>query len=92
MKVKICGMKFNTAEVATLKPDYLGFIFYSGSPRNFTDKVPELPKTIQKVGVFVDAPMEFTIEKAKRFRLDIIQLHGDESPSYCKELKKKRID
>ena len=32
MKLKVCGMKYNTAEVANLQPDYLGFIFYKKSP------------------------------------------------------------
>lgn len=87
MKLKICGMKYNTAEVATLQPDYLGFIFYDKSPRNFEGVIPELPKSIKKVGVFVDETVDVIIQKIKKFGLDAIQLHGNESPDYCKELK-----
>ena len=85
---KICGMKYNTAEVATLQPDYLGFIFYDKSPRNFEGVIPELPKSIKKVGVFVDETVDVIIQKIKKFELDAIQLHGNESPDYCKELRK----
>jgi phosphoribosylanthranilate isomerase len=89
MKIKVCGMKYNTAEVAALAPDYLGFIFYEGSKRNYTGEVPKLPKTIQKVGVFVDAPLDFVLKKIATFQLDVVQLHGDESALYCNDLKKR---
>ena len=88
MKIKICGMKYNTAEVAALQPDYLGFIFYDKSPRNFEGAIPELPKSIKKVGVFVDEAIDVIIQKIKKFGLDAIQLHGNESPDYCKLLKR----
>ncbi len=46
-------------QVAALQPDYLGFIFYEKSARNFDSKnIPKLPKSIKKVGVFVDADLE----------------------------------
>lgn len=88
MKIKICGMKYNTAEVAALQPDYLGFIFYDKSPRNFEGVIPDLPKSIKKVGVFVDETIDVIIQKIKKFGLDAIQLHGNESPDYCKILKR----
>lgn len=88
MKIKICGMKYNTAEVAALQPDYLGFIFYDKSPRNFEGAIPELPKSIKKVSVFVDEAIDVIIQKIKKFGLDAIQLHGNESPDYCKLLKR----
>ena len=88
MKLKICGMKYNTAEVATLQPDYLGFIFYDKSPRNFAGTIPELPNDIKKVGVFVDEDIDVIIQKIEKYGLDAIQLHGKESPDYCRELKK----
>ncbi len=87
MKLKICGMHHNIAEVAALQPDYLGFIFYKGSKRNYTgEEIPDLPG-IKKVGVFVDASIEEVIDKTRKFRLDVIQLHGDESTEFCKNLK-----
>ncbi len=88
MKLKICGMKYNTSEVAKLQPDYLGFIFYDKSPRNFEGDIPDLPKTIKKVGVFVDEAIDMILQKIEKFDLDAIQLHGNESPDYCRELKK----
>lgn len=88
MKLKICGMKYNTAEVAKLQPDYLGFIFYDKSPRNFEGVIPEFPKTIKKVGVFVDEAIDVIIRKIEKYELDAIQLHGNESPDYCKVLRR----
>lgn len=87
IKLKVCGMKHNTLEVASLQPDYLGFIFYDKSPRNFTGSIPVLPKDIKKVGVFVNATIDTVIENINTFQLDVVQLHGDESPEYCKRLK-----
>ena len=85
MKLKVCGMKYqeNIAEVAHLQPDYLGFIFYEKSPRFFDGIIPNLPKSIKKVGVFVNASIETIVEKVKKYNLDAIQLHGKESPDFC---------
>ena len=89
MKLKVCGMHHNTLEVASLKPDYLGFIFWEGSSRNYTQAgIPELPGGITRVGVFVDASLEFVLEKAGEFELGAVQLHGKESPEYCRDLGK----
>ncbi len=77
----------NIEAVAALKPDYLGFIFYEKSKRNFEGIVPKLPKSIKKVGVFVNATMDEVIEKIKKFDLQAVQLHGDESVAFCKELR-----
>ncbi len=89
MKLKVCGMKYeeNITVVADLKPDYLGFIFYEKSPRNFEEDISELPDTIKKTGVFVDASINFIIEKVVKFGFNAIQLHGNESPEYCQELR-----
>ena len=86
-------MKFNTAEVAKLQPDYLGFIFYENSLRNFEDLIPKLPDEIKKVGVFVDEKVEVIVAKIEKHKLDAIQLHGHESPETCRLLKstKKEI-
>ncbi|TVZ23828.1 phosphoribosylanthranilate isomerase [Dokdonia sp. Hel_I_63] len=88
MKIKICGMKYNTQEVAALQPDYLGFIFYEKSKRDFGDlEIPELPEGIDRVGVFVDADIAFAKAKIIQHNLNVIQLHGSESPEYIKELQ-----
>ena len=81
-------MKYNPVEVSQLRPDYMGFIFYDKSPRNFTDNgIPSLPEGIKKVGVFVKAEIDFIIEKCKKLGLDVIQLHGEETADYCTDLK-----
>lgn len=77
----------NINQVATLQPDYLGFIFYKKSTRFFDGIIPELPKSIKKVGVFVDASLKFILDKIETHQLDIIQLHGQETPEFCKELR-----
>ncbi|WP_435414671.1 phosphoribosylanthranilate isomerase [Polaribacter aestuariivivens] len=89
MKLKVCGMKFteNIQQVAALQPDYLGFIFYEKSKRNFEGIIPELPKSIKKTGVFVNEYKEIVISLVEEYGLDAIQLHGDESVEYVTDLK-----
>lgn len=89
MKLKVCGMKYpdNIKKVAALQPDYLGFIFYEKSPRNFDTEIPKTSTNIKKVGVFVDASIEFILEKIDHFNFNAIQLHGNEPSEYCKQLK-----
>ncbi len=77
----------NIHEVTELKPDYLGFIFYEKSPRYFTEKIQELTSEIQKVGVFVNASMHEILSKMKEYNLQLVQLHGNESPEFCEILK-----
>lgn len=91
VKLKICGMKEteNITEISTLQPDYLGFIFWEKSKRNMTlDAIPELPETIKKVGVFVDASIQEIAAKINQYQLDVIQLHGNESVIFCRNVKK----
>ncbi|WP_299801137.1 phosphoribosylanthranilate isomerase [uncultured Maribacter sp.] len=86
MKLKICGMKLNTTEVAQLRPDYLGFIFWEPSSRFFEGEIPELPHTINKVGVFVDAEIDYIINTVQKYQLQGLQLHGHETPDYCTKI------
>lgn len=95
IKLKICGMKYseNIQEIAVLKPDYLGFIFWDKSIRKFDLKeLPKLDSDIKKVGVFVDASLEEIQNKIKTFQLDVIQLHGKESVDYCANLKNEKVE
>ena len=92
MKLKVCGMKHNTLEVAALQPDYLGFIFHEDSPRNFDNDIPKLPENIKKVGVFVDKTVEFIAGQIEKHQLDAVQLHGHESPEVCKLLKSANVE
>lgn len=89
MKLKVCGMKYleNIQEVAVLQPDYLGFIFYDKSKRNFDGIIPELPKSIKKTGVFVNASIDEVVSKINQYGLQAVQLHGDETVVYIEELK-----
>ena len=91
MKLKVCGMKFteNIQQVANLQPDYLGFIFFEKSKRNFEGIIPEFSNSIKKTGVFVNEYIEIVISLVEEYRLDAIQLHGDESVEYIVNLKKQ---
>ncbi|GLB52121.1 N-(5'-phosphoribosyl)anthranilate isomerase [Neptunitalea chrysea] len=90
MKLKICGMKYkeNIIEVANLQPDYMGFIFYEKSPRYVSDSLPELPKAIIKTGVFVNSSLEYITRVITQYNLKALQLHGNESVTFCEQLKK----
>lgn len=93
-KIKVCGMTdpANVEEVGRLKPDYMGFIFYSRSLR-FVGHTPDpelftaVPGDVKKVAVFVNEYYERMIELTVRHGIDHIQLHGMESPETCKSLK-----
>jgi len=81
----------NIDVISKLKPDYLGLIFWQKSSRFFEGILPELPKSIQKVGVFVNASFEEISSKVAQYELDLVQLHGNESISFCEQLKLKKI-
>ncbi|CAN5385795.1 phosphoribosylanthranilate isomerase [soil metagenome] len=91
--IKVCGMrdKENIESLSSLKPDYLGLIFYPGSKRyvgeNYdAENILNLPSQIKKVGVFVNSSQEEILKKAGKYQLDFLQLHGDESAEFCKKL------
>ncbi|MFV0540991.1 MAG: phosphoribosylanthranilate isomerase [Aestuariibaculum sp.] len=94
LKFKICGMKYpeNIQAVTNLLPDYIGFIFYKRSARYFDGIIPELPKNIKKTGVFVDENIETVSKKIEQYGLQAVQLHGNESVKYCKDLQKQNIE
>ena len=91
MKLKICGMKYpkNILEVGTLLPDYMGFIFWEKSTRYFDGIFPLLPKSIKKVGIFVNEKEQEILIKIKKYDLQAVQLHGNESVEFCVNLKNK---
>lgn len=82
----------NIQEVAAIQPDYLGFIFYPKSPRNFEGAIPVVDENIKKTGVFVDASIAFVVEKVKQYGFKAVQLHGSESVAYCQELNSHDLD
>jgi len=89
MKLKICGMKYpdNILEVGSLLPDYMGFICWEKSARYFDGELPNLPQSIKKTGVFVNASQEDIQAKISQYDLQAVQLHGNESVAFCQELK-----
>ena len=93
MMIKVCGMRDekNIRDVEALGVDWMGFIFLPKSSRYVNQKPSYLPVKTQRVGVFVNEDIEKVIQTAKEFSLDIIQLHGNESPAYIKQLKGYRI-
>ncbi|MEW6041350.1 MAG: phosphoribosylanthranilate isomerase [Elusimicrobiota bacterium] len=94
VKIKICGItNFEDAlNAAGLGADYAGFIFSKKSVRNISIKnaseiIKKLPVSVKTVGVFVDENVENIIKTIKKCSLNLIQLHGNESLEYCKNLK-----
>ena len=89
----------NIRQVATLGVDWMGFIFYSRSPRSISGEqaYADLQNfqfsifnfQLKRVGVFVNASPEEIMEIALCFKLDYLQLHGDESPEFCHTLQKR---
>jgi phosphoribosylanthranilate isomerase len=82
----------NLKQIAALQPDYLGFIFYEGSKRYCEGHITpqllaELPASIKKVGVFVNEATDVVLATVHKFKLDVVQLHGRETPKQCQELK-----
>ena len=91
MIVKVCGMREaeNMLAVAAGDIQWMGFIFYPKSARYYTAQAMVLPDRIRRVGVFVNAPIEEMLRKMAQYRLDYLQLHGDESPDVCRALSGK---
>ena len=89
MKLKVCGMRSpdNIMALSQLAPDYMGFIFWEHSKRFITSPTPDLPASIKKTGVFVDAALTYIQDIAKHHQLQALQLHGDESPDFCQKLQ-----
>lgn len=96
-KLKVCGMRDaeNIMQLAALKPEYIGLIFYTKSPRYVGENFalpPTFPSSIKKVGVFVNEPTSAIIKIVADLDLQAVQLHGDESVTQCKELRKLGIE
>ena len=93
MKIKVCGITGadQLKELDELDIDYAGMIFYERSPRYVLNKlksrdVQNLKLSIKKVGIFVNASEEDIMSQIELYGLDIVQLHGDETPSFCKHV------
>lgn len=79
----------NIRTVAALRPDFLGFIEYSRSPRFVGEgfRTPELATSISRVGVFVNESVEVIEQRMAASGYDTVQLHGDETPDFCAQLR-----
>ena len=92
MRIKVCGMTQieQVDKLADLGVAFAGFIFYPKSPRyvfkHMTTTQIRKENNINKVGVFVNAPVEEVLHMVDECRLHMVQLHGDESPRYCEKI------
>lgn len=96
--VKICGITNLEDALAAVGAgaDALGFNFYTRSPRYISpadarELIDQLPSSVIKVGVFVNEKLQTVQRIAGEANLSAVQLHGDESPEYCSELKGRYV-
>ena len=110
MIIKVCGMRDpeNIREVTALGVDWIGLIFFAGSPRRIMDneqwaignggkrhsncQLPTINCPVKKVGVFVNASFEELTKTAEIFHLDYLQLHGNETPDDCHTRRSRTND
>jgi phosphoribosylanthranilate isomerase len=95
-KVKICGITcLEDAELAVeLGAWALGMIFYEGSPRRCSLAeaqriVARLRRRVELCGVYVNAPLTEVVATTEALGLSMLQLHGDEGPSFCAEARRR---
>ena len=95
-EIKICGIndKNSMLEAVSSEVDYIGFVFYNKSPRNLTLSLAKSLVTFRNkkskiVALTVNAKDEFISEIKENISPDYFQLHGDETPERCKEIKSK---
>ena len=93
VKVKICGITDlrDGLKAYEMGADFAGFVFFENSPRKIESEharviIEDMPKDIQKVGLFLDQDLQEVRDTAKKCHLDFVQLHGSESPDYCRGL------
>lgn len=93
MNIKVCGITTlkQLQQLDGLDIDFAGLVFYKQSPRFVGEKmlkeeIADSDLDIKKVGVFVNAPFEEIMETVEGYGLDIVQLHGDESPYLCEQV------
>jgi len=93
IRIKVCGvtMPSQLEVLDDMGVDLAGFIFYPKSPRYMVNKIPpdylrKFKGKIAKVGVFVNMPYEELMRTVEDYRLDVVQLHGDEIPRYCEQV------
>jgi phosphoribosylanthranilate isomerase len=98
VKVKICGITSleDALTAVDAGADALGFVFHPASPRHISPEqaaaiIEKLPPFIQTVGLFVNESRDTVNTTADRCGLDLAQLHGDETPDFCRSIKRRII-
>lgn len=93
MRIKVCGMTLpeQVNALDEMGVDFAGFIFYPKSPRYMgnkisAEKMKQIKGHIAKVGVFVNEPYDEMMRTVENYRLDMVQLHGDETPFFCEKV------
>ncbi|HEX3066051.1 MAG TPA: phosphoribosylanthranilate isomerase [Candidatus Polarisedimenticolia bacterium] len=96
IKAKICGLNHPAAVAAAVAggASHVGFVFYPPSPRSIdplkaASLAAGVPAGIVKVGLFVDASDEDIVRTLGEAPLDMLQLHGDETPRRVKDVRRK---
>jgi phosphoribosylanthranilate isomerase len=97
MQFKVCGITSidQATALQAMGVHYIGFIFYPSSKRYVLEKLssPDLanfrPIGVKKVGVFVNEPLDQLLHIVLEAGLDLVQLHGDETPDYCATVRQK---
>ena len=93
--IKVCGMREteNIQELNEISVNWMGMIFYNGSKRYLekTVQLDEIDK-LRKVGVFVDSSIEYIKEKKIAYQLDLVQLHGAETPLFCDQIRELGVE
>lgn len=86
--IKVCGMRDeeNILAVDSLGVDFMGFIFYSKSPRYVASLPATMPTTASRVGVFVNEELGEIESRIESFGLEYVQLHGSEAPLFCESV------
>jgi phosphoribosylanthranilate isomerase len=97
-EIKICGLTNidEAIQCAELGPDAMGFVFFKKSPRNLTLEQARkislsLPENISRVGVFVNKPWGYIMERVEKCALNAVQLHGMESPDLVDRLMEQGL-
>ncbi len=96
MNIKVCGITQvkQLQKLDAMEIDFAGLIFYKESPRYAADKISKddlklADFDIKKVGVFVNQSYDEIMKITEDYHLDVVQLHGDETPFFCKELSEE---
>ncbi|MDD2320889.1 MAG: N-(5'-phosphoribosyl)anthranilate isomerase, partial [Geobacteraceae bacterium] len=98
VKIKVCGItnEDDALQAVAAGADALGFVFYDLSPRCISYETAEriirkLPPFVVTVGVFVNNPIRSINLAVERCGIQVVQLHGDETPDFCSGIRHQVI-